>query len=59
MGLVVRDQPKGWSVKSTRFHEPNLVICEVVFSGKRTSLIGAHLSSFTLKHLLDLEEFLK
>ena len=58
VGLVVRDQPKGWSVKSMRFHGPNVVICKIVARVKNTSLIGANLLPSTLDHLPDFEEAL-
>ena len=40
----------------TRFHGPNVVICEIVSSGQRTSLIGVYLPPSTRDHLPDLEE---
>ena len=49
--LVVRDRPKGWSVKLMRFHRPNMVICEIISGGKRTPLIATYLPPYTLKHL--------
>ena len=54
--LVVWYQPKEWSVKSTHFHGPNRVSCNIVAGGKRTPLLGAYLSPSTLEHLPDLEE---
>ena len=36
VGLVVWDQPQGWSIESTRFRGPKLVICKVVTGIKRT-----------------------
>ena len=56
--LVVRDDSKGWSVQVMLFHGPNMVICEVFASGKRTPLIGAYLLLPTLENLPDLEEVL-
>ena len=56
VGLVVWYQPKEWSVKSTHFHGPNRVSCNIVAGGKRTPLLGAYLSPSTLEHLPDLEE---
>ena len=56
MGLVVREN--GWSVNFTQFHGSNVVSCEVVTSGKRTTLIGAYIPNSTLDHLQDLEEAL-
>ena len=41
--LVIRDLPKGWSVDSTHFHRPNVLVCEVVSGVKHTSLIGEYL----------------
>ena len=41
-----------------RFHRPNVVICEVVASGKQTPLIIAYFPPSTLDHLPDLEESL-
>ena len=41
VGLVVWDQPKGWIIKLTCFHRLNLVSCEIIACGKRTSIIGA------------------
>ena len=38
--LVLWGQNQGWSIESTHFHRPNLVICKVV-TGKRTLIIGA------------------
>ena len=38
--LVVQDQPKGWSVDLTRFDGTNVVICEVVYGGKRNLIIS-------------------
>ena len=58
VGLVLRDQPKGWRVESMRFHGPNVVICEIVAGVKRTQLISAYLPLSTLWHLPDLEEAL-
>ena len=58
MGLVVQDQPKVWSVQSTRFHGQNVVRCKVISGSKRNPLIGAYLPSSTLEHLPDLEEAL-
>ena len=58
VGLVVQDRPKGWSAKSTRYNEPNVVSCEVVEIGKWTPLIGVYLPTYTLEHLPDLEEAL-
>ena len=40
VGLVFRDRSKGWSIKSTLFHGPNVVSCEVVAGGKWTPLVG-------------------
>ena len=58
VGLVVREQPQGWSIELTRFHRTNVVIC-VVVTGKRTLLIGAYLPPSNLDHLPELEEALK
>ena len=30
VGLVIREQPQGWSVDSMRFYVPNVVTCEGV-----------------------------
>ena len=54
--LVVQDQPKGWSVELKRFHGPNVVSCDFITQVKWTPLIGPYLPSFTLDHLMDLEE---
>ena len=59
MGLVIRERPEGWIVKPMRFHGPNMVICKIVSSAKRTLLIGAYLPPSTLNHLPDLEEVIK
>ena len=40
----------------TRFHGPNVVICEVVASNKRTLIVGVYFPPSTLEHLRDLEE---
>ena len=58
--LVVRDRPQGWSVELMRFHDPNVVRCEVfnVTDRKRKPVIGAYLPPSTLEHLPDLEESL-
>ena len=56
MGLVVQDQPQGWSIDLTRFHGPNTMSYKIITSGKRTPLIGAHLSTSTMENLPDLEE---
>ena len=58
MGLVVRDQPQVWIIELTRFHGPNIVICEVVTDRKCTLIIGAYLPPSTLEHLPDLEKAL-
>ena len=58
VGVVVCDRPHGWSLESTRFCAPNVVICEVFTNRKRTLIIGAYLPPSTLKNLLDLEEAL-
>ena len=58
VGLVVRESPEGWSVESTCFHGPNVVIYEILSDGQRTSSIGAYLSFSTIDHLLDLEDVL-
>ena len=56
--LFVWDKTKVWRVKLTRFHRPNMVICEVVDSGKQTPLIGVYLLPYTLEHVLELEKAL-
>ena len=55
--MIVQDQSQVWSIDLTRFHGPNVAICEVVTS-KRTQLIGAHPPLSTLEHLPDLAEAL-
>ena len=55
--MIVQDQSQVWSIDLTRFHGPNVAICEVVTS-KRTQLIGAYLPPSTLEHLPDLAEAL-
>ena len=57
--MVLREWPEGWSVKSTRFHGPDMVSCEIVSGGQRTPLIGVYLPPSTLDHITDLEEALK
>ena len=54
VGLVVQDQPQVWSLELTRFHGPNMVICEVVTERKPTPIIGKYLPPSTIDHLLDL-----
>ena len=36
VSLVVREVPRGWSMELTRFHGPNVVLCEVVSGGQIT-----------------------
>ena len=57
VGLVVRDQPQGWSIESTHFQGMNVVIYEV-FTVKFILLIGSYLPPSTLEHLPELEEAL-
>ena len=56
--LVVRYQPKGWSVESMHFHRPNMVSYEVATNIKRTLIIGAYLPPSTLEHSPELQEAL-
>ena len=42
VGLVVQDRPQGWSIESTPFHRPKVVICEVFTGVKHSPLIGAY-----------------
>ena len=58
VGLVIRDRSKEWIFKSTCFQGTNMVICGIIFGGKRTPIISAYLPPSTLEHLLDLEESL-
>ena len=39
VGLVIWDQPQGWSIELTRFHGPNPLIFEVFTGGKRNLII--------------------
>ena len=50
--------PEGYIVKSTRFHGPNVVSCEIVSGNQLTPLIGYYLPPSTLYHLPHLEETL-
>ena len=50
--------PEGYIVKSTRFHGPNVVSCEIVSGNQLTPLIGSYLPPSTLDHLPHLEEAL-
>ena len=43
VGLFARESTQVWSMESTRFHRPNMVIFEVFSSSKRTRLLGAFL----------------
>ena len=57
-GLIMQDQPKGWSIELTPFHRMSVVICEIIAGVKRTPLIGAYLPPSTLEHLPGIEEAL-
>ena len=54
VGMVVWDQPKGWSINLAHLHGLNVVRCVVVACSKRTPLIGKYLNPSTLEHLPDL-----
>ena len=56
--IIFWNQPQGCSIKKTRFHGTNAMICGV-FNGKRTPLIVAYPPPSTLEDLLDLAESLK
>ena len=40
VGMIIWKQPQVWSIESTCFNRPNVVICKFV-TGKRTPLIKA------------------
>ena len=46
-------------IKSTHYHEPNVVSYKLVTGLIRTPLIGVYLPLSTLEYLLELEEALK
>ena len=54
VGLVRRERPVGWGIESTRYHGPNVVICELFTGLNRTSLVGAYLPPSKMDHLPDL-----
>ena len=51
MGLIVRDRPKGWIIRSTCFHRPNVVFCEIVVGGKGKLIIVTYLPPSTLENI--------
>ena len=59
VGLTTRERPNRWGIYSTRYHETNVVICELVTGLIRTPLVDAYLPLSTLNHMPDLEEALK
>ena len=56
--LVIREWTNGWGIKSTRFHGPNVVSCEIVTGNTQIPLVGVHLPPLTLDHLPDFKESL-
>ena len=56
---MTRERPVGWGIDSTRYHGPNVVICELITGLTYTPLIGAYLPLSTLEHLPNLEEALR
>ena len=59
MLLVLQYHPAGWSLGSTRFHSPSVVICEVIRGTSWTLVIVSYLSPTTLAHLPDIDEALE
>ena len=58
-GLVMREQPVGWGIESTRYHGTNVVSCEIVTGLTCTLLVRAYSPPSIMEHLLDLEEALQ
>ena len=54
--LMRREQSNRWDIESTRFHDPNVVSCEIVTGHTRTLLVSVYLPPSTLEHLLNFEE---
>ena len=53
--MVTMERPIGRGIDYTRYHRPNVVICNIVTGLTRTPLIGTYLPLSTLEHLPDLE----
>jgi hypothetical protein len=58
VALITRANPDGWSIKSTRFHGPNVLSCLIVAGGIQTPLIGAYFSPASLDSLPFFEDAL-
>ena len=52
VGLVTREWPNIWGVKSMRFHGTNMVSCDIVTGHTRTLFVCAYLPPLTLDRLL-------
>ena len=55
VGLVTRERQEGWDIDFTRFHGPNMVICEIVTGIQWTPLIRAYLPPVKMYRLPYLE----
>ena len=56
---MTRERPVGWGIKSTRYHRPNMVSCELVTRITRNPLVRTYLPLSAIENLPDLEEALK
>ena len=54
VGLVTRKRPVSWGIESTRYHDPNMVRCDLVTGLTQTPLVKASLSPSMLEHLSNL-----
>ena len=51
-----RKHPNGWGIESTRFHRPNVVICNIVTGCTWNPIIGAYLTPLRIDNLPNVEE---